>query len=95
MDSLTSINARGASNIDFATPFSVKRLNITLQGASKADMDFSSAQNLKFDMEGASKIELKGYADTLKIDAAGATKVEAEDLQTKVADIIRMINRLA
>lgn len=50
-------------------------------------MDFSSAQNLKFDMEGASKIELKGYADTLKIDAAGATKVEAEDLQTKVADI--------
>lgn len=87
MDSLTAISARGASNIDFATPFSVKRLNITLQGASKADMDFSSAQNLKFDMEGASKIELKGYADTLKIDAAGATKVEAEDLQTKVADI--------
>lgn len=33
MDSLTSINARGASNIDFATPFSVKRLNITLQGS--------------------------------------------------------------
>lgn len=87
MDSLTSINARGASNIDFATPFSVKKTEYHITGgASKADMDFSSAQNLKFDMEGASKIELKGYADTLA-DAAGATKVEAEDLQTKVADI--------
>lgn len=87
IDTITSINARGASNIEFITPFTVKKLNLTLQGASKADMDFTSAQNLIFSLEGASRMDLKGYADTLLIDGAGATNVDAEDLKTKVADI--------
>jgi len=87
MDSITSINARGASNIDFTAPFTVKRMNLTLQGASKADLSFTSAQNLDFNLDGASKIDLQGNADTLKINAAGVSNVDAEGLRTKVVDI--------
>ena len=87
LDSLNSIEARGASKIDFTNPFSQKRLNIALRGASKADVDVSSAQKLEFDIQGASKLDIKGAADTLSIRGDGASKIDADNLMSRVVRI--------
>ena len=87
IDSLTDIMARGASNVKFETPFTVKRLNFDLQGASKVNLDIKSAQKLNIQLAGASKLDAKGDADSLDIEASGATLINSDDLHTKVVKI--------
>lgn len=87
VDSLSKIEARGASKIEFTDTFSLKKLNINLRGASNADIKVNSAQKLEFDVQGASKLDISGSADTLAIRGDGASKIEADDLGSKVVRI--------
>ena len=87
MDSLTAIVAQGASIINFETPFKVKRMDVDMEGASKANLDFTSAQKLSFDLKGASKMNMKGNADTLTISSEGASKIEAGEMLSKVVKV--------
>ena len=87
VDSISRIDARGASNIDFTNSFSQKHLIINLRGASKADVKVNSAQKLEFDVQGASKIDISGSADTLFIKGDGSSKIESDNLTTKVVRV--------
>ena len=87
MDSISNIEARGASKIDFMNSFTQKILNISLRGASKADIKVNSAQKLEFDVQGASKIDISGSADTLFIKGDGSSKIESDNLTTKVVRV--------
>lgn len=87
VDSISKIEARGASKIDFTNSFTQKRLDIHLRGASKADIKVNSAQKLEFDVQGASKLAISGSADTLNIKADGASKIDAGNLMSKTVRI--------
>ena len=75
VDSITDLEAGGASKIEFINPFDVKKLNISLSGASKSDIKINSAQKLDVKLSGASKFEASGVSDTLWIEAVGASKL--------------------
>lgn len=87
VDSISVLEANGASKIDFMNSFNVKNLNIRLQGASKSDIKLNSAQKLDIKLSGASKMDASGVTDTLLIEAAGASKIDADVLRAKIVKI--------
>lgn len=87
IDSMTSIQGNGATDIDFMNAFNVKKLNIKLHGASKMDVNINSAQKLDIELNGASKLEGEGIADTLMVNGDGASTIEVDDLRSKVVKV--------
>lgn len=87
VDSISNLEANGASTIEFMNPFTVKNLNISLQGASSSDIKLNSAQKLDVKLLGASKFEASGTADSLFMKGLGASKIDANNLQAKFVKI--------
>lgn len=87
VDSISNLEANGASEIEFMNSSNVKNLNIRLQGASKSDIKLNSAQKLDVKLLGASKFEASGIADSLFIEGLGASKIDADDLFSKFVKI--------
>jgi phage shock protein PspC (stress-responsive transcriptional regulator) len=86
-DSINSIVARGACQINTESDLITSNLKLELTGASQADMDLKVAGLIDVDLNGASQANLSGSANSLKSEGTGACQLEAEDLLTKIADV--------
>lgn len=87
VDSISQLEASGASKIDFMNSFNVKNLNIRLTGASKSDIKLNSAQKLDVKLSGASKLDASGVSDSIFIEGAGASKIDLEDLKARFVKV--------
>lgn len=82
------INASGATDLRTFGKITAERLDITMTGASKADLKVSVSQDIKVDISGASNLEIEGVAYQLKSNSTGASKMDAEDLLVRNARIV-------
>jgi len=86
-DSITSIVAKGACQINTESDLITSNLKLDLTGASEADMDLKVAGLVDVNLTGASHANLNGSAASIKSEGIGACQLEAKDLITKKADI--------
>jgi hypothetical protein len=87
VDSLQSIQAKGACTIKTEAQLKSKNLKIELWGASTADMNLDIKELLNVDIKGASTMKLYGTSTSLKLSCLGASETEAKNLITKDADV--------
>lgn len=87
VDSIQSIQAKGACTVKTTAPLKSKNLNIELWGASTADMNLDIQELLNVDIKGASTMKLYGTSTSLKLSCLGASETEAKNLITKNADV--------
>lgn len=85
VDSIQSIVAKGACEVDGKYIIGGNSFLLKLTGASKANLDLNISGTTSVDITGASVVDLKGSTHALKIDAIGASKVDAEGLISKDA----------
>lgn len=82
------INASGATDLRTYGKITAERLDITMSGVSKADLNVSVSQDIKVDLSGASQLDLEGVAYKLKTNSTGASKMDADDLLVRNAHVI-------
>ena len=61
--------------------------NLDISGASGAEVTNVTADQLKLEASGASKIKIDGTSKSLNGDASGASSIDAENLKTEDADV--------
>jgi len=82
-DSIKSIIAKGACEIDTESQLIAKELSIELLGASQADMDINVSGKLDLEVKGASKVTLTGACNTFNVKGYGASEINAGDFIAK------------
>ncbi|NDP22592.1 MAG: PspC domain-containing protein [Paludibacter sp.] len=82
-DSIKSIIAKGACEIDTESQLIAKELSIELLGASQADMDLNISGKLDLEVKGASKVTLTGACNTFNVKGYGASEINAGDFIAK------------
>jgi phage shock protein PspC (stress-responsive transcriptional regulator) len=86
-DSINSIVAKGACQINTESELITSNLKLELTGASQADIDVKVAGLIDIDLTGASQANMSGSANSIKSEGTGACQLDAEDLVTKIADV--------
>jgi phage shock protein PspC (stress-responsive transcriptional regulator) len=86
-DSIRSIKASGACQINTESELVLPELSLNLTGACQVDMDVKVAGLCFLDLTGASQANLSGTANQLKVEGTGACQIDAEDLISKSADV--------
>jgi len=86
-DSINSIVAKGACQINTESELITSNLKLELTGASQADMDVKVTGLIDIDLTGASQANMSGSANSIKSQGTGACQLNAEDLVTKIADV--------
>lgn len=87
VDSLRSIVAKGACQINTESELITPELKLELTGACQADMDVKVTGLCDLNLTGASQANLNGSCETLKAHGTGACQIEAEELTSKNADV--------
>ncbi len=85
---IDAVSLSGAGMLKTNNKFRAETFNISMTGASQADVDLAVATDLMVDVSGASKLELEGYAYQLNADISGASKFDADDFTAKNAKLI-------
>ena len=76
-----NIEVSGASKLIGETPITGNKLELTVSGASEANMELKISK-LQGDLSGASTLQLRGSSSAVDLQASGASKVRCMDLQT-------------
>lgn len=87
MPVLNAVEASGATKIETQGVFVQDEMQITLAGASKADLKLQT-KSLTVKAVGASEIELEGSTEHLDADLTGASQLEADDMLAQTAHIV-------
>lgn len=85
---IDAVSLSGAGMLKTNNKFRAETFNISMTGASQADVDLAVATDLMVDVSGASQLELEGYAYQLNADISGASKLDADDFTVKNAKLI-------
>jgi len=85
IDSLSALEASGASKISTIGRFKTTSFKMDLSGASQAIIDVEVVGKTDIELSGASFAELKGLSNSINVNASGASKLEAEQFPTKDA----------
>lgn len=86
-DSIQSIKGSGASQVSTEAQINTANLYVELTGASKAEMDINASGLVEMHLTGASQVDMSGTCSSLKLEGTGACQIEAEELETKTADV--------
>jgi hypothetical protein len=86
MPSLAGLELSGASEADVEPGFSsTLPLQLTLSGASNADLSSIACGSLRADVSGASVLTLSGTADSERLDISGASEAHLLDCDAPAA----------
>ncbi len=88
MNTLSGINASGASRVSGTGIFEQENLNIDLSGASELDFSGLNINSIFIEGSGASSITLSGTTKTLRLsDLSGASKLNAFNFTSDYATL--------
>jgi hypothetical protein len=76
-----NLDISGASKLIGETPITGDKLELTVSGASDANMEVKLSK-LQADLSGSSTLQLKGSSSTVDTQASGASKLKCMDLVT-------------
>ena len=86
MPTIEELSLSGANKARVSGFDNLNKLNISISGASKTDIDVT-VKELTMDLTGASKATLRGRAESANLDLTGACKLDATGMQITRADV--------
>ncbi|HEV7381309.1 MAG TPA: PspC domain-containing protein [Dyadobacter sp.] len=86
MPTVEELSLSGANKARISGFDNLNKLNISISGASKTDIDVT-VKELTMDLTGASKATLRGRAESANLDLTGACKLDATGMQITKADV--------
>lgn len=83
---ITDIEANSASKVSSTSRWRENRMELDINSAASLDMNIDVTE-LEIDLSSAGKINLSGKCDKLNAEVSSAADLNAEELNTKTADI--------
>jgi phage shock protein PspC (stress-responsive transcriptional regulator) len=80
IDTLQSISAKGACNINCTNQLITENLKIKIMGTSEATFDAKISNTIDITTKGASDLTLSGTCKTFKLNSAGASSIKAQSM---------------
>lgn len=87
MPTIKGLDFSGASSSKVSGFGNLGDLNISISGASNANISFASAGNIKLDVSGATRTYIKGKGKNLKVDLSGASTLDTREMPVETATV--------